>query len=139
MSAIYIETSAVLHWLFGQANAAEVRRQLDGADHVVTSVITLIEVERAIIRAERLEVLNAKDAKRLRTAMNSVKRGWVILSLSEAVQRQAMRDFPVEPIRTLDALHLASAMVLIAAYPGLRVLSYDARINDNARALRLLS
>jgi len=138
MSSVYLETSALLQWLFGQPLMGEARKRVNQATHVTTSVLTLIETERAIIRAERLGGLSARDAKKLRTLVNSVSSGWVRLALTEAVQRRAMRAFPVEPIRMLDALHLASAISLLAAYPDLYVLSFDARINDNAKALGLL-
>lgn len=138
MSAIYLETSAFLHWLFGQPNSAAVRKDLNNADAVVTSVLTLIETERAIVRAEALEHITARQASKLRSTVEKARKGWVIIALSEAVKKQSMQSFPVEPIRTLDALHLASAIALVAAYPDLKILSFDQRVLDNARMLRLL-
>lgn len=35
---------------------------------------------------------------------------WTLFQVSEAVLARARRPFPVEPIRTLDALHLATAL-----------------------------
>jgi len=43
--------------------------------------------------------------------------------------------FPVEPIRTLDAIHLASAILARAAVPDLALLSLDERVRANGRAL----
>ncbi len=48
---------------------------------------------------------------------------------------RASLAFPIEPIRSLDALHLASAAELRQAIPGLSILSLDRRIVDNAKAL----
>ncbi len=45
--------------------------------------------------------------------------------------------FPVEPIRTLDALHLASALELLRLFPDLTVLSFDRRIVENLAPLGL--
>lgn len=43
--------------------------------------------------------------------------------------------FPAEPVRTLDALHLASALFLNEFVPSLAVLSADDRIRNNAAQL----
>ena len=60
---------------------------------------------------------------------------WHILKIAGDVIERARRPFPQEPIRTLDALHLSSALVARSALPGLELLSLDERIRDNARAL----
>lgn len=138
MSALYVETSALLHWLFGQSQAKVAQDAINGADHVATSVLTFIETERALIRAEHLNKLKPNSILKLRKIIRKLKSSWVVLSLSESVQRQASQAFAVEPIRTLDALHLASAIALLAAYPDLKILSFDVRVRANASALRLL-
>jgi predicted nucleic acid-binding protein len=56
--------------------------------------------------------------------------------LTEHVER-ARRPFPLEPIRTLDALHLAAALHFQHELLGLTVLSLDARVRQNAEALGL--
>jgi len=43
--------------------------------------------------------------------------------------------YSFEPVRTLDALHLATALVSNAAVADLEVLSLDARIREAASAL----
>ena len=58
-----------------------------------------------------------------------------MLRLHSDVVERARQPFPVEPIRTLDALHLASALSARAAVPGLSVLTLDERIRQNAREL----
>lgn len=58
-----------------------------------------------------------------------------IVSITEGILAQAGRRFPVEPIRTLDAIHLATAAVL-GESPGLvTVVTRDVRVRDNAIAL----
>ena len=47
----------------------------------------------------------------------------------------ACGPFPGEPIRALDAIHLATALVIRDIYPDLRVLSLDQRVRQNAVAL----
>lgn len=139
MSVLYIETSALLVWLFGQPGSQEVRKQVDAASRVVTSALTIIEAERSFIRAERLKRLSLANIGKLRSLLYAAKSEWLVLNISDTVQRQAMQTFVVEPVRTLDAIHLASVIVLLAAYPDLKVLSFDDRIIGNAKALGLLA
>ena len=59
------------------------------------------------------------------------------MRISDEIVSRARRPFPVEPIRTLDALHLASALVVRAAEPELTVLSLNERVRDCTLALGL--
>jgi hypothetical protein len=61
--------------------------------------------------------------------------GWAVLEMSRDVAERAERSFPVEPVRTLDALHLASALLLRQALPDLRLLSSDDCVRANGRRL----
>ena len=49
----------------------------------------------------------------------------------EMVQR-ARQAFPREPIRTLDAIHVATALVIRGLVGGLQFLTLDERIRGNA-------
>ena len=53
---------------------------------------------------------------------------------AEIVQR-SRRSFPCEPIRALDAIHLATALAVRSLSPDVHVLSFDDRIRDNAASL----
>ena len=135
MSTIYLESSAVVHWLLGQPNAAEVRKKVEQAKVVLTSMLTLTETERVLIRAESQGVLKGGDARRLRGFLNRVQASWTRMAVSAEVLSRADRPFPVEPVRTLDAVHLATALEFAATFPDLRVLTFDQRIRSNAEAL----
>jgi hypothetical protein len=51
------------------------------------------------------------------------------------VLTRAGRPFPVEPIRTLDAIHLATAELLGEPPQLVTIITRDGRVRDNARAL----
>ena len=138
MSAIYLETSAVLTWLLAQAQAKEVRAAVDAADVVATSALTLAESERALVRAESGQLLSARDGQRLRGMLQRAQAGWMRMAVTEEVLARACRSFPVEPVRTLDAIHLATALAFTKALPDLRILSYDRRILENSLALGIV-
>ena len=59
------------------------------------------------------------------------------MAIGPAVIDRARRPFPVEPIRTLDALHLASALGAKEALDDLFMLSLDHRVRAAARAVGL--
>jgi predicted nucleic acid-binding protein len=135
VSSLYLETSAVLAWLLGQALADEVRASVDSAQVVVTSSLTFTEAERTMVRAENEELIRAADGQRLRGLLRRASSGWMRMMVTEDVLARAGRPFPVEPLRTLDAIHLATALTFTRAFSNLRLLSLDRRILENARAL----
>lgn len=129
---LYAESSAVLAWLLGEAGGEEVRRLLGGASDVYTSVLTLVETDRVLIRAQMLEALKKEDVADRRRVLARASRRWHLLQLHEEILDRARRPFPGEPIRTLDALHLASALTARAAMPELAVLSLDSSIRRSS-------
>ena len=137
MTVLYLETSALVHWLLGQSRAAEVRRAVDRAEVVLTSMLTIAEVERVLIRAETQKAIRGGDGRRLRGLLNRAQASWMRMAVSTEVLVRASRPFPVEPVRTLDAIHLATALEFASSYPDLRVLSFDRRVEENAVALGL--
>jgi len=55
--------------------------------------------------------------------------------MSPEIVERSRRPFPGEPIRTLDAIHMASAIAARSALAGLELLSLDDRIRGEARRL----
>ena len=135
MAALYVETSAALRWLLGDPNADLVITALNRADNIVTSVLTLVEAERALIRAETQGVVDAATRQRLNGILASDSSSWAFLELTASIRSRASQSFPVEPVRTLDAVHLASALEALQLFPDMSVLSFDRRIVDNLAPL----
>ena len=127
----------MLAWLFGEPSGEEIRHALAAADVVVASDLTLVECDRVLIRAQTSRELSEAQSADLRARLNAAAAHWNILHIDASVVDRARRPFPVEPIRTLDALHLASALVARAAIAGLTVLTLDTRIRSAARQLGL--
>jgi predicted nucleic acid-binding protein len=132
---VYVETSAVLRWLFGEQDAEAIAGIIDGAESVVSSALTVLETQRAIIRAETQGLFTPADAERLRGQFTSSSLQWAFLSITESVQTRAGMPFPREPVRSLDAIHLATALELLQVYPDARMLSFDERIRENLHPL----
>jgi predicted nucleic acid-binding protein len=97
--------------------------------------LTLAEAGRAIIRARAAARLTAAEEQAAVRALQAFERRCFILDVDRAVLDRVRRPFPIEPIRTLDAVHLAT-MELIGEAPQLvTIVTRDDRVRDNARAL----
>jgi predicted nucleic acid-binding protein len=136
---LYAETSAVLRWLFAQDGGEAVRDRLAAAAKVTTSRLTLIETRRVVRRAERDGRLTSAQAADVSAVFAQAASTWAIAELCDDVARRAEEGFPSEPVRTLDAIHLASALFLRHAFPELAVLSVDDRVVANAALLGFLT
>jgi predicted nucleic acid-binding protein len=137
MSAVYLETSAALAWLLGEPDGSRVINILEGADEVVTSVLTLIEIQRAFIRAEASGMISEADRFRLMGLLNETQFQWAMMEITAEVRERACGKFPVEPVRTLDAMHLSTALEFLKVFPETYVLSLDQRIVSNLQPLGL--
>jgi len=137
LTVLYAESSAVLTWLLGESGGDEIVAELRRARGVVASDLTLIECERALIRAWSAGVLSEAERVDQSAALARVSAHWTRLRVDEEVVERARRPFPIEPVRTLDALHLASALVARSVAPDLRLLTRDQRIRENAERLGL--
>ena len=132
---LYAESSAVLAWLLGEPRGTEVADALGQARGVIASDLTLIECERVLIRAWSSDLITEAERVAQSSNLARVAAHWTRLRVDEEVVERARRPFPVEPIRTLDALHLASALGARAVVPDLRVLTLDQRVRENAERL----
>jgi predicted nucleic acid-binding protein len=130
----YLDTSTVLAWLL---EGSEALTPLEGSTHVASSRLLRTEVARGLYRAlqtNRLSAVATAAAQhrfaRLATRIASIR-------LTESVLRRAEGPYPVV-VRTLDALHLASAeqwlnAELPAGEPSrLSIWSLDSRMNECA-------
>ena len=132
---LYVESSAILAWLLEQNAGELVVDALAHAELIVTSDLTLIECDRVLIRAVLLDELDEADAADRQARLNAVATRWTLLGLDDEIMERARRPFPAEPTRTLDAIHLASALIGRKAIPELTMLSLDTRIRRAANRL----
>jgi uncharacterized protein with PIN domain len=138
--AVYLESFALLSWLLGEPEGEVVRRTVDRTSVVVTSRLTLVEAARGLLRAEHDQRISAAERHTLTGLLAAAAAGWFRLALAGATcerAERAERAFPIEPVGTLDAPHLASALMALELHPGLAVLTLDDRVIANARSLGL--
>ena len=132
---LYAETSAVLAWLFGEARGPVALSALRRSERVFASELTLIEGHRAIHSAVAAGRLSSAYGEEARAQLESETVPWIVHDFSAEITRRAQRGFPREPVRALDALHLATAIEIRAFRPELSLLSFDRRVRENAAAL----
>jgi predicted nucleic acid-binding protein len=130
--SLYAESSAVLAWLLDEGAADTVLGLLRADQLIIASDLTLVECDRALHRAVALEELTEADGADRRAHLAVVSSHWTLLRIGPEVVERSRQSFPGLPVRTLDAIHLASLLVARSAVPGLALLSLDTRVRDAA-------
>lgn len=129
----YMESSALVAALLERDTA--IVKKIPRGTQQVTSALTLAEAGRAIIRARAMGRLTAEQEQAAVRALRTFERRCFVLDVDRAVLDRVRRRFPVEPIRTLDAVHLATAELLGETPPLLTIVTRDERVRRNAEAL----
>ena len=132
---LYVESSAVLAWLLGEERGSETGQEIATADVVVTSDLTLIECDRVLTRAGALGKRSSAEVAVRRASMEMAAGHWVVLSIDSEVVTRSRQAFPREPVRSLDAIHLSTALLARNLVTDVQLLSLDERVRRNAVAL----
>ena len=133
--SLYAESSAVLSWLLDEDEADRVEQLLAAEPLVLTSDLTFIECDRALHRAVGLGEITEAQAADSRAVLANLTSHWTVLRIGAEVVQRARQAFPGGPIRSLDAIHLASLLTARSAHAGITLLSLDKRVRDTATQL----
>lgn len=118
---VYLDASAIVKLVVREGETEALRAYLDGLQ-LITSEISLTEVPRAAqLRTGAIEVIEQAE---------NVLRRFDVVALDEELHRAAARAVPRE-LRTLDAIHLVSALRLRDRLRA--VVVYDRRLTQAAR------
>ena len=132
---VYAESSAVLALLLGEPEGARAGEAMMAADIVVTSVLTGIECARGFARARTLRRISSAQLSALLNQLADMERRWYTLELTPDVAERSRGPVPVEPMRALDAIHLATMQLVWREAGEVAMLSLDERVRANATAL----
>ena len=95
--------------------------------------LTPVEVWSAVCRRRRDSILGSPALREARTRLDRLGADWAELDDVGAVRRRARRLLEVHPLRTADALQLATALVAVADRPdGFPFVTLDARLAEAA-------
>lgn len=129
----YIETSALLAALLDKQPAA--KRALERAVRPYASRLTFVEARRAVIRARAGGQLDAAQERAVVHAIQTFAAECHTVPLTEEILERASRPFPVEPLRTLGAVHLATAEFPADPPALVTIVTCDRRVRANALAM----
>jgi predicted nucleic acid-binding protein len=129
----YIESSALVAAILERD--AEALSQIREIGQRVTSALTLAEAARALTRARNAGRIGPSGERSALRDVQEFARQCSILEVTGDVLTRAGRPFPVEPIRTLDAIHLATIEAMGETPQLVTVVTRDQRVARNARAL----
>lgn len=132
---LYIESSAALAMLLGEPKSDQVREMLYAAELVTASILVLVECDRTLHRAVALGGMTELSAADRRESLYVSAAHWQIFELTPDIAERAKRAFPAEPLRSIDALHLATALAARAIAPEIELLSLDNRVRRNGQQL----
>ena len=129
----YIESSALVAALL--EHDAEALTSLRAKSRRVTSALTFAEAARAIVRARRGERLSPDAERAAVRALQRFERRCYVIAVTDDVLRRVRRPFPVEPLRTLDAVHIATVESLGEPPQLVSVVTRHQRVREDAKAL----
>jgi predicted nucleic acid-binding protein len=129
----YIESSALVAAVLEGDVAAKASIRAPGQR--ITSALTIAETSRAVLRARLSGRITAQQHRAALLTLQRFARRCHIVSVTETILARAGRSFPVEPIRTLDAIHLATAEALGDPPALVIIITRDLRVRENSAAL----
>ena len=127
----------MLRWLLGASDADRVLQALAAAPIVVTSELTSAEVGRSLQRLAATDQMDADAGERVWSDYSVASQHWHMYRIDDEIMLRARQAFPREPLRTLDAIHLSTAMRHALEVGAPTVLSLDRQVRANAQALGL--
>jgi len=124
---VYLDSSALVKLIQTETETAALRAFLAERRGLpkVTSALARVEVVRAVIRSDRAAV---RHARRLLSRLHEVDIDRSLLDRAGELVTDA-------PLRSLDAIHLASALTLGSTLDAM--VTYDVRMADAASELGL--
>lgn len=129
----YVETSLLIAAVLeGDARAYE---ELDTPGQRFTSALTAAEARRAVTRARVRERINTDQERAALVALEAFIGRCDVTAITSEILLRAGQRFPIEPVRTLDAIHLATVESVGIPPHLVRVITRDRRVRENALAM----
>ena len=123
MSVLYVDSSALVKLVVEEPETEALQRELAGWPLRASSVVAAVEVPRAARRGS--------DRTDVRARADELVKSLTLLELNRDLVAAAAELAPTT-LRTLDAIHLASALSLRTDLGAL--VTYDQRLEDAATA-----
>jgi uncharacterized protein len=133
----YFDTSVLVKRYVKEEGSGPTRRLLQRF-RFLSSAVTPIEALSALSRRRASGELAPRDFLAIRSRLGKDRAYWELVEVSEHVLRYAENLVQKADVRTLDALHIASAVMFQTA-AGLTIpfITSDAKQRDAAQAMAL--
>ena len=128
---LYVDTSVLLRVVLGERGRL---REWTRSERWVSSELVRLESLRTIDRARVQLRLADRAVSARRAAVLEHLRAFELVGLQPAVLERAADPFPTS-LGTLDAIHLASALLARDRYPDLVLGTHDEELAIAARAM----
>ena len=126
--ATYVDSSALLKRYIDEPDSSVADRLLDSDPVLVTSWVTHVEVRRNLARH-----LTGRSLSEAKEQFRADLEAFALVAADEVVCRAAAQIGEQLVVRSLDAIHLASAQRLVI--PAMPFVTFDLRQAQAARSL----
>ena len=134
-SAVYLDTSTVLRAVLEDGTTPTIDRTIGAASTLITSRLSLVEAGRAFLRLRASGQVSEEQLADARRELDSLWARCEIWELTPLVCETACQVAPGKPLRTLDALHLATYLLARRRIENLELLTADQRLAEAARGV----
>ena len=132
MSALYLDTSAVLRAVLEGGTSPDLETRIRTAEVLLTSRLSIVEASRAIHRLRQLGQLSETKLADVEREIESMWARCELWELTPSVCEAARRVAPGKLLRTLDALHLATFVLARQRIGDLELVTADERLQAAA-------
>jgi len=129
---LFVESSALVAWALWEERGPQVAACLRAARVAWISAIAAPECLRALQRALATKLVDGAYVRGARRRLKAMIGGCRVVPVDDEILERVGRDFLVEPVRTLDAIHLASLERARSVSASVTLLSLDDRVRANA-------
>jgi predicted nucleic acid-binding protein len=129
---VYLDTSAVLRAVLERGLSPDVEQRLGAARYLITSRLSLVESARVmhLLRMRGTPEAVLADVAR---ELDSLWARCTVWELTREVCDLAAQAAPQHPLRTLDALHLATWLIARRRLGDVELLTTDSRLEQASR------
>lgn len=128
---VYVDSSVLLRVVLGEAGRLRIWPQITDA---VASDLVRVECLRTIDRARIRLDLDDEDVADRRAAVLEALETFNVVPIGQRVLERAAEPFPTM-LGSLDAIHLASALLAREIFDGLSLATHDRELALAARAV----
>lgn len=129
---VYIESSVILRWTLREPGALTAVNWVSAS----SSELLAVEMRRTFDRVRLTKTMSKRKLAQLRDEVEKNLAAITLVPMDQSVLKRAGEPFPT-PLKTLDAIHLATALILNNAIGEIVLLTHDRQLGVAALACGL--